>query len=193
MKTITFFIFLLMFSVASFSQEYYTHYALIRTTQGDTLYVMSLPTVNIYGKIIFKTKGESRRFDKLARNVKKVYPYAVLAREKLAEYSSLLADVTSDKERRALMRQAEKELQDQYGEELKELTFTQGMILIKLVDRETGDTSYELVEELRGKFVAFFWQSLARIFGYNLKTKYDPSGEDKDIETIVLMIQNGTI
>jgi hypothetical protein len=180
-------------SISSFSQELYRHYVYRYTPGGDTLYIISLDTIYINGKIPFKVRWETRRNDKLIKNVKKVYPYAVLARQKLEEYSAILAQVTSEKEKKAIMRQAEKELQDQFGDELKELTFTQGTILIKLVDRETGNSSYELVEELRGKFVAFFWQNFARIFGYNLKTKYDPSGEDKEIETIVLMIQNGTI
>ncbi|RLD53296.1 MAG: DUF4294 domain-containing protein, partial [Bacteroidetes bacterium] len=64
---------------------------------------------------------------------------------------------------------------------------------IKLVDRETGESSYALVQELRGKFTAFFWQTFARLFGYNLKIKYDPLGEDKDIENIVVMIEQGLI
>ena len=76
------------------------------------------------------------------------------------------------------MKQVEDELLRDYKDDLKKLTITQGRILIKLVYRETGDTSYELVEELRGKFSAFFWQALARLFGSNLKSEYDPQGED---------------
>jgi len=73
------------------------------------------------------------------------------------------------------------------------MTFSQGKILIKLVDRETGNSSYELVKELRGAFSAFFYQAFARIFGFNLKIKYDPEGEDREIETIVKMIETGQI
>ena len=89
------------------------------------------------------------------------------------------------------MKQVEKELLDEYEDDLKKLTITQGRILIKLVDRETGATSYELVKELRGSFSAFFWQAFARIFGSTLKAEYDPYGEDRLIEEIVLLIDNG--
>ena len=91
------------------------------------------------------------------------------------------------------MKTAEKEIKEEYGEELKDLTFSQGKILIKLLDRETGNTSFELVQDLRGKFTAFWYQAFARIWGYNLKVKYDPEGEDKEIEDIVVMIENGSI
>ena len=73
------------------------------------------------------------------------------------------------------------------------MTYSQGKILIKLIYRETGNSSYDIVKELRGSFSAFIWQTVARIFGYNLKTTYDPAGEDQAIERIVLMIEAGTI
>ncbi len=91
------------------------------------------------------------------------------------------------------MKQAEQEIKDKYGNELRELTFSQGIILIKLLDRETGETSYKLVQELRGNFTAFWYQAFARLWKFNLKTKYDPEGEDKQIETIIKMIDRGQI
>jgi len=127
--------------------------------------------------------------------VKKVYPYAKLAGEKLQEYDSILANVSNASERNRLMRQAEKEIADQYAEELKKLNFTQGLILIRLIDRETGNTSYQVVQELRGKVRAFFYQGFARLWGYNLKTEYDPHNnpEDDEIETIVTLLERGVI
>jgi hypothetical protein len=91
------------------------------------------------------------------------------------------------------MKQAEEEIEAEYGQELRDLTISQGKILIKLIDRETGNSSYDLVADLRGEFRAVFYQAFARIFGYNLKIKYDPEGEDKDIELIVRMIENGQL
>ena len=91
------------------------------------------------------------------------------------------------------MKQAEKELWDRYGDELKKMTMTQGLILIKLIDRQTGSTSYELVHELRGSFTAFIFQSLARLFHLNLKKQYNDAGEDQEIEDIVLLIEQGDI
>jgi hypothetical protein len=109
------------------------------------------------------------------------------------EYETILMNAANDKERRRIMKQAEDELRNEFEDDLKKLTFKQGAILIKLVDRETGNSSYELVQELRGKFVAFFWQAFARLFGYNLKEEYDPDGADREIEEIVVMIENGQI
>ena len=160
---------------------------------GDTLPMIDLSEVNIYQKDTKENTAESRKFDRLVRNVKRAYPYAKLAGLKFNEYSILLADVKSEKVKKAMMKKAQDELEAQFGDDLKSMTISQGKILLKLVDRQTGNSSFELVQEFRGKFVAFFWQSFARIFGYNLKVTYDPLGEDKDIELIVLMIENGTI
>ncbi len=180
-------------AVTVFSQEPRSAPAMIIDVNGDTLYIINLPQLNVIGKAYYRNGRAERRYGRLVRNVIKVYPYAVIAREKLEEYSTELAGVTDEKEKKRILRQAEQELMDRYGDEIKDLNFTQGTILIKLVDRETGSSSYELVGELRGQFVAFFWQSLARIFGYNLKVRYDPTGEDRDIEMIVQMIEKGEL
>jgi hypothetical protein len=155
--------------------------------------MVHLPEIPIYAMRLFDSRRDIRRIEKLIYNVKKVYPYARLAGLKLREYNTLLLDATSDKERKKIMKKAEDEINEQFGPELRDLTFTQGKILIKLIDRETTATSYTLLKDLRGGFTAFFYQGFARIWGYNLKTKYDPSGEDDLIETIVLMIENGQI
>lgn len=160
---------------------------------GDTIPSISLREVEIITLIIPRTRREQRQMTKLIYNVKKVYPYAKLAGIQLRRYDKILAEAKTDKERRQLMKQAEKEINQQYGGELRDLTFTQGKILIKLIDRETGQTSYDLVSDLRGNFTAFFYQAFAQLWGYNLKVKYDPEGEDKQIETIVKMIERGQI
>jgi hypothetical protein len=160
---------------------------------GDTIPVDEIPEITIYQKYAKTSFSEDKKFNRLVKNVKKVYPYAKLAGIKFNEYSGLLANVKSDKDKRRMMKKAQDELEAEFGDDLKALTFTQGKILLKLVDRQTGNSSFELVQEFRGKFVAFFWQSFARLFGYDLKVSYDPLGEDKDIELIVLMIENGTI
>lgn len=160
---------------------------------NDTLITMPLPEYCVNAKLPRKLKAQFRAHSKLVYHVKKVYPYARLAGIKLNEYEEILKAAQNDKERRQLMKLAEEELKAEFEDDLKKLTFKQGMILIKLVDRETGNSSYELVQELRGKFTAFFWQTFARLFGYNLKIKYDPLGDDKEIEDIVVMIENGQI
>lgn len=160
---------------------------------GDTIPVIYYDNVGIQGVKTSRSNAESQQWDRLVRNVKKAYPYARLAGEKFMEYNQKMSAVSSEKEKKEMMKKAEEELDAQFGEELKALTFTQGKILLKLIDRQTSNCSYDIVKEFRGKFRAFFYQSFARIFGYNLKEKYDPLGEDADIERIVLMIENGTI
>jgi len=154
---------------------------------------MPLPEYCVSAKLPKKLRTQFKAHSKLVYHVKKVYPYARLAGIKLNEYEEILKAAESDKERRQIMKLAEEELKAEFEDDLKKLTFKQGLILIKLVDRETGNTSYELVQELRGNFTAFFWQTFARLFGYNLKIRYDPLGEDKEIEDIVVMIENGQI
>jgi len=160
---------------------------------GDTVALVRLDEVKIYSFSYPETRRAKRKLTKLIKNVKKVYPWARLAGIQLRRYDKMLVAAKNDKERRTIMKQAEKEINERYGEDLKKLTFTQGLILIKLIDRETGNTSYSLVQELRGNFTAFFYQAFARIWGYNLKVKYDSEGEDKQIEGIVKMIERGQI
>lgn len=160
---------------------------------GDTVALYSLREVEIYTLQVPKTKKGKRKLTKLVKNVKAAYPYAKMAGIKLGKYEEILSNTESQKERKKIMKIAEQEIKDEYGDELKDLTFSQGKILIKLLDRETGNSSFVLVQDLRGKFTAFWYQTFARIWGYNLKEKYDPEGADKQIEVIVRMIERGQI
>lgn len=180
-----------MVAAQEISKERIVIYA--RMLEGDTIPIIHLDEVNIYSFRPYKSHRQARRMTKLIRNVKEVYPYAKIAGIKLREYEMILADVEDKKERKNIMKQAEKELEEEFGDDLREFTFSQGKILIKLVYRETGESSYELVAEMRGKFRAFFYQTFARVFGFNLKNEYDPEGEDAEIEFIVRMIESGQI
>jgi hypothetical protein len=160
---------------------------------GDTIPVIYYDEIYIWGNKSFRNSAESRQWERLVRNVKKAYPYAKVAGIKFNEYNQKMAGITSEKVKKDMMKQAENELEAQFGDELKNLTVSQGKILLKLIDRQTSNCSYDIVKDFRGKFRAFFYQSFARIFGYNLKVKYDPLGADADIERIVLMIENGVI
>ncbi|MDR0368422.1 MAG: DUF4294 domain-containing protein, partial [Bacteroidales bacterium] len=117
------------------------------------------------------------------------YPYARMAARKLDEYDKLLAKIPDTKEQKRLMKVAEKELKKDFSKEIENLTFSQGIILLKLVDRETSKTTYQIVDELRGSFRAFFYQAIAKLFKYDLKAKYDPNGKDREIEKIVRIIE----
>lgn len=158
---------------------------------ADTFAYLSLPIVSVEAPMPFATKRKYAEWTRLKHNVKKAYPYAILASARLKQYEMILEKLPNEDARKAYMAVAEKQLQKEFGEELKKLTVSQGRILIKLIDRETGNTSYTLVKQLRGSFSAFMWQSLASLFGSSLKTEYDPEGEDRLIEVAIKQIESG--
>lgn len=182
----------LIFSSSNIYSQSLTRYTILN---GDTIPVVDLPLITIgtdYSKPPkFRNKRESRKYRRMKRYVKKVYPYAQLASQKLNEcYVEINADSTS---KRKAMRKVEKALKAEYGDELKKLTMTQGKILLLLIDRQTGNTTFELVKELRGNFSASMYQGVARIFGSSLKVNYEPNGKDWMIEDIVKKIEIGLI
>lgn len=160
---------------------------------GDTIPNVAIEEVVVFPKLVFKTRRQSRRYRKLVRDVRKAYPYAKYAKLTLDRMEEEYAKLESEKEKKKYIKLVEKELMKEFGDELKKLTITQGRILLKLIDRETGDTSYELLKELRGGFSAVFWQTIARIFGSDLKAQYDPKGDDFLTERVVRMIETGQI
>lgn len=161
--------------------------------RGDTFAFFKIPEVVIIPEFKFTSKQQKRKYSRLVLNLKKVYPYSKMANKMLAELNQKIDSIDDKKLSKQYIKQVDKELKERYGEELKKLTITQGRLLIKLIDRETGSTSYDLIKELRGSFSAFMWQSLARVFGENLKEEYDPVEEDKMIEHILLLIENNQI
>jgi hypothetical protein len=156
---------------------------------GDTIPFAYLPMVNIYSQRIFKSKRAQVKYTKLRRDVIKVWPYAKLAGEKFKQLEKELSMTNDKRVQKALVDKTEKEIMMKFEAELKKLTVTQGKILIKLIDRQTGNTSYKVLQDLKGNLNAFFWQSLARLFGSNLKSHYDPNGEDAEIEKIIVSLQ----
>ncbi len=160
--------------------------------RSDTLPVMQIPELIIYDVSKFNYL-KSRRYRRMIHNVKKAYPYAVIANERLKALDEELSKFNSERHQKAYMKEAEKEIMKEFENELKKLTITQGIILVKLIDREIGHTSYEVIKDIRGGFTAFFWQGIARIFGNNLKMQYDPDGEDQVIEDIITAIEYGYI
>jgi hypothetical protein len=160
--------------------------------KDDTIPVVNLPEVRIdeIGPAYIKNLQEYYR---LRFNVIKVYPYARLAAVKLNEMNARMATMSSDREKRKYRKAVEEQVRADFEETIKKLSINQGNVLIKLIDRETGHTSYELIKQLKGSFNAFFAQGLARLFGHDLKDEYDPQGEDKAIENIVYQIETGQI
>ena len=137
-------------------------------------------------------RSEYRQYERLISNIKKVYPYALMVREKLTQVNEELKNIP-DKERKRYLKEVEKDVFGEYEDDIRDMTISQGRILIKLIDRETQNTSYMLIREYRGKFSAAFWQGIARFFGTNLKEEYDPYGEDALIEAIIKEIDAGRL
>ena len=165
-----------------------------RVENGDTVYYVQMREVVIRARRKFKSAAEERQFWRLVANVKRVYPYAKLAGQKLHELNEGYLAIHSERQRKAYAKKVEDDLKAEFEGELRKLTITQGRILLRLVDRETGNTTYEILQEFRGSLSALFWQAVARVFGSNLKTRYDPSsGEDKTIEQIIKQIEEGSI
>ena len=166
--------------------------------QGDTIPLVYLPEIYVFDsntakgrRIAAQLQRKQIQQTKLVYNVRKVYPYAKLVRQTLESLNEHYLTLDSEKEKKAYTNQVEKELFDKYETTLRKLTVTQGRILIKLIDRETGNSSYALIKDLKGALSARFWQTVARLFGSNLKSVYDRENEDKEIEEIIQMIDAG--
>ena len=130
---------------------------------------------------------------RLVRNVKKTLPIAKEVNRAIIETYEYLLTLPDEKAREKHLQMVEKGVKEQYTPRLKKLTFSQGKLLIKLINRETDSSSYELVKAFLGPFKAGFYQAFASIFGASLKKEYHPDEEDKIIEQIVILIENGQL
>jgi hypothetical protein len=149
--------------------------------------------ITIVGSRRSAAARENIRNERLIYNIKKVYPYAIIARERLTLINRELEAIGSESGRSAYLNEIEKKMFAEFKDELVKLTITQGKILIKLIDRETQNTSFDLIRRYRGRVSAAFWQGIARLFGSNLKMEYDRFGEDAEIEMIVQEIEAGRL
>ena len=151
----------------------------------DTIFISDISEVKI---LEFKNIKEKSQYLILKRRVLKVYPYAVLAKEKLNTIHLGLDTIAKRRHKKRYTKEVAKWVKEEYTERLKNLTMTEGKILVKLIYRETKTTSYEIVKSYRGRFNAFFWQTMAMLWDNNLKTEYDPVNirEDMLIEHIII-------
>ena len=160
---------------------------------GDTIIYIHLPETTVMSRFIFQSRREEEQYHRLVHNVRRVYPYAKLAGQVYRHYDSILNLETNEYRRSRMMRQAENEIKAQFESELRNLTVTQGRILVLLLDRETSHSAFNLVRDLRNAFQAYLWQGVGRLFGYNLRIKYDPYGQHRDIENVVILLERGII
>jgi hypothetical protein len=194
-KQILFILFIGIY-VQSFSQQVVLNQGYVLpgiVIDGDTLAMVQLQKVYIFPPLKFASHEEYLEYRRLVRDVKKVYPYAQIARKTFMEIQLVLDSLPDGPKRRKYIKAKEDELMNLYSEELKSFTIRQGRILIKLVDRELNQTSYEIIKDFRGGVSAIMWQGVAKLFGETLKSEYDATGEDLLIERVVIMLEQGTL
>lgn len=161
--------------------------------KGDSITVIVMPELPIYPPMKFKSKREAMRYNRLVYNVKKTLPIAQMVNRTILETYQVLQSLPDQKSRDEHMRAVEKGLKTQYTPQMKKLTYAQGKLLIKLIDRECNQSSYELVKAFFGNFKAGFYQSFARLFGASLKKEYDPEADDRMVERVVQLVESGAL
>ena len=166
--------------------------ALATIIDGDTVPTFEMMEVTIYGRRIYPSARKQRKYDKLTRNVQKMYPIALEVKAILVETYLYMQTLQDDEARKEHLEKVEKGVWDQYYPIMRRCTLSQGKLLIKLIDRECNQTSYDLIKAFIGGFKAKFYQTFAALFGASLKKEYDPEHDEEDamIEEIIWMIDN---
>lgn len=161
---------------------------------NDTLFVASINPAYVFNRSPKGVKDKNwGDYYRIVYNFNKAYPYALLAAKKVYEVDSLIAvKARSNREKEKLIKEFEKQLFKEFEKPLRNLTFNQGRMLLKLVDREVGQNSYYIIKGYRGSITAGFWQGIAKLFGADLKKPYDKYGDDKVLEELVVMYQEGS-
>ena len=171
------------------------YYHFIEPETGDTLIMLVFNPIIKYPAERFRNKEEEKYYWKTVRDVKKTLPYAKLISSTLLETYEYLDTYQSEKEKQAYLKQFEKDMFNQYKPQMKKLTKNQGKLLIKLINRETNQSSYSILKAFLGTFRAGFWQTFSKFFGASLKTGYHPTKDKQDamIERICVRIEQGTL
>ncbi|MBN2262133.1 MAG: DUF4294 domain-containing protein [Prolixibacteraceae bacterium] len=159
----------------------------IRVVETDSMIFVRLEQVDVYPRT--GRKLNYRRYSRMVEKIRKVYPFAIAAANELEIYNQKFENAESEREKRKYVKHVEKDLFAQHENELKRFTITEGRYLMLLIDRETGNTSYSIIKEVKGGLPAVFWQGIAKIFNNDLKEEYDPQYKHYVVEQIVLMIE----
>ncbi len=160
---------------------------------GDSIPYVEFNEVYIYPEKQFKSKRKAVAYNRLIRNVKKVLPIAKEANMLIIETYEYLQTLPDDKAREEHMKYVEKSIMKEYTPKMKKLTYAQGKLLIKLINRECSSSSYNLIQAFLGPMRAGFYQVFAWTFGASLKKQYDPEGVDRVTERIVRQVESGQI
>lgn len=164
--------------------EVVEHYATTTLDNGEVVPWFPIEEVVVRARRTFKSETDRQNYLRLKRNVIRVLPYAIYAQRRYEQLDRDLAVANSRREEKRLVKECEREIKDKITSEVKNLSVSQGKILIKLIERQTGSTGYDLVRDMKGNISAFLFQGFAKIFGHNLKSTYDPE-EDYEIENII--------
>ena len=172
-------------------KPYHTTYAVI--DKGDTIPMSYLTSAFVFPKEFFKSSKDEQYYWKLVRDVKKVYPLSKVVYYTLLETMKYLETIPDKKTRDKHLRQMQRDLIDEYEPVLRKMTFSQGKILLKLINLECKTSSFDLIRAYRGNFAATLWQGVARLYRADLKSGYDPTNNDYLLERIVIKIDRGEL
>lgn len=160
---------------------------------GEEIWVYLMPELPVYPPLVFKTEKERQKWNKMVNNIKKVLPLAQKVKRIISETYEILELLPDKKSKDAHIKAVERDIKKQFTPEMKKLTFSQGKLLIKLVDRECNQSSYQIVQAFLGPTRAAFYQVFAWTFGASLKKEYRPEDDDRLVERIVQQIEVGQI
>lgn len=161
--------------------------------EGEMIPSFMFSDFYVFKKLKFKSVREAKKYYKIANNIKKVYPIACEIKRTVDKTIAHMDSLPTKKEKDLYMKQAEKDLMATYKPRLKKLTFSQGKLLIKLVDRQCNQTGYELIKTYMGSFKAGFYNAFATLFGASLKKEYDAECDDRLTERAILLIESGQL
>ena len=160
---------------------------------GDSIQYMEMSNVYVYPQLTFSSKRQEGAYMRLVKNVKKTLPIAKEVRQILIETAEYLETLPDKKSKDEHMKRVESSVYREYKPKMKKLTYSQGKLLIKLINRECNSTSYEAIQAFLGPLRAGFWQAFAWAFGASLRKEYDPEGTDRLTERVVLMVEAGQL
>lgn len=197
-KKIAVLVLILLFSLKASCQNYRDPegrmlYEVLVTESNDTLFLLNLPPFYVFPPLKFKNKSQEKFYWKTVRDVKKTLPYARIVGKTLNDANADLEKLPDDAARKKYLKNLEKQVKKKYEPDLRKMTFSQGKMLIRLINRETSYTSYELIKMYRGTFAAFFWQGIAKLFGADLKLDYDASDRERIIERVIILVEAGQL
>lgn len=164
----------------------------VQVRDGDTLYLAYLRDIYVFPPMRFKNKKQERFYWKTVRDVKKTLPIAKILTKEMEKTDAVMSKMNR-REQRQFWKQYEKVLFAQYEDSFRRMTAAQGQMLMKLVDRECGRTSYDVIKFYKGGFAASFWQTVAKMVGNDLKAEYDGADKDKIVERIIVLVESGQL